>query len=360
LYKTISSGEEDQSSTNAGGGEDEAGPTTLIDAIQSLIGGDDAVGSVVEDQRTNSLIVTTTPSRFAQIDQMIARLDVRIPQILIEAEMLDISKNTADLLGAKFGSTPFQFQGAAKSGFYFPYDTDKISDDSLIYSPAINSFQGLTLAMEFLRTQTDTRSLARPRILTLNNETAEIRIRVNEVIGIESVEESESGNITVSGEREDTGVFLTVTPQANIDTHEITLAVEPRVIQAKTGKTFFFNGSSFTFIDPEERGAKAMLRVMDGDTVIIGGLLRNEIENIATKVPLLSKVPILGAGFRHKDKDETQRELIIFLTPHIIKETITANLEGRKDIPIVREQGIPNQALKEINKDLSRIENQRY
>ncbi|MCA9398722.1 MAG: hypothetical protein KC618_03150, partial [Candidatus Omnitrophica bacterium] len=86
LYKTLTIGESaegDAAAAPAAGGEEDGAPTTLLDAVQSLIGGDEAVGSVVEDQRTNSLVVTTTPSRFAQIDQMIARLDVRIPQILI-------------------------------------------------------------------------------------------------------------------------------------------------------------------------------------------------------------------------------------------------------------------------------------
>src|SRR3990167_5965080 len=94
------------------------------------------------------------------------------------------------------------------------------------------------------------------------------------------------------------------------------MAIDPKVIQARTGQTF----GSQTFKDPEERGTKSILRVPDGDTIILGGLLRTNVEETKTSVPLLGKIPVLGAAFRHKDKSESQRELIIFITPHIIPE----------------------------------------
>ncbi|VAX37064.1 hypothetical protein MNBD_UNCLBAC01-459, partial [hydrothermal vent metagenome] len=78
-------------------------------AIEALL---TEAGSVTEDKRTNSLIITDVESKFPMIEKTIARLDIKVPQILIEVEMLDISKDTADLLGAKFGDTPVTFKGA--------------------------------------------------------------------------------------------------------------------------------------------------------------------------------------------------------------------------------------------------------
>jgi type II secretory pathway component GspD/PulD (secretin) len=109
---------------------------------------------------------------------------------------------------------------------------------------------------------------------------------------------------------------LTVTPQADLETREILMAVYPKVIQSRTGATF----GSATFKDAEERGTKSFLRVKDGQTIILGGLLRNDDANTITKVPFLGDIPFLGAAFKHKNKAGTRRELIIFLTPHILDD----------------------------------------
>ncbi len=330
-------------------------------------------GKVIEDNRTNSLIVTDIPSQFALIEQTIARLDIKIPQILIEVEMLDISKSTADLLGAKFGDTPFAFNGAERDTLY-PFDRNqafanagKRANQGFRFSGIGNeyrvgtlSFAGLTVTLQFLRTQSDTKNLARPRILTLNNETAEINIKTNEAIGLASVTTSSQGNSTSvsQAERVSTGVFLKVTPQADVDNGEITMAIEPRVIQARTGQTF----GTETFKDPEERGTKSILRVVDGDTIILGGLLRTNVEETRTSVPLLGKIPVLGAAFRHTDKSESQRELIIFITPHIMPEGFAQGLpsSGAQFPEMVYQPNMPSDRTDEIDRALSRFEQQGF
>jgi type II secretory pathway component GspD/PulD (secretin) len=72
------------------------------------------------------------------------------------------------------------------------------------------------------------------------------------------------------------------------------------------------------FMDPETRGAKVMMRVHDGETIALGGLFRSNKETTITKVPILGDIPFLGRIFRHKNQNETNRELIIFITPHIL------------------------------------------
>lgn len=356
----------DQASGSAasGGSADEG----IAAAVEAMLTQD---GKIIEDSRTNSLIVTDIPAQFPLIEQTIARLDVRIPQILIEVEMLDISKITADLIGAKFGDTPFTFAGAERDTLY-PFDRNKamanvgksanqgfeFGDVGDEYRVGTLSFAGLNLTLQFLRTQSDTKNLARPRIMTLNNETAEISIKTNEAIGIASVTTSSEGtsNSISQAERVETGVFLKVTPQADVENSEITLAIEPKVIQARTGQTF----GSQTFKDPEERGTKSILRVPDGDTIILGGLLRTNVEEIKTSVPLLGKLPILGAAFRHKDKSESQRELIIFITPHIIPEEYAHRLPSAGFPEMVYQPNISSYRAEEINKALSRFELQGF
>ena len=351
LNKTLSEFEgsdssSDDSSKTQGG---------IVDTIKALL---TKAGSVIEDARTNSLIITDIPSQFPMIEQTISTLDVRIPLVLIDVEMLDISTQAGELLGIKFGNTPITFKGAEYDSIY-PFNKDNALDDghdiygdSAPYRLSTLSFAGLTFSLQFLRTQTDTKTLARPRILTLNNETAEIRIKTDEAIGVSTTTTASEGtsNSVNEAERVETGVFLKVTPQANILTGEITMAIEPKVIEARTGGTF----GSQTFKDPEERGSKSILRIKNGETIVIGGLLRSSSSDIKTKVPILEKIPFLGQAFRHKNTSKTDRELIIFITPSLIEEADENKYLASSDIQINQAPlltGLPSRFDK-INKEL--------
>lgn len=345
LFSTLGGGSGDKESESAG----------IIAAVSSVLSSE---GTVVEDARTNSLIVSDIPNQFPLIENTITQLDVRIPQILIEVEILDISKTTADNMGIKFGQTPVTFSGAQRDHVYPFRQNDLLRKGYEFaeeeYRVGTIDFSGLTMALDFLRSHTDTKNLARPRILTLNNSTAEIKITTNEAIGIASnTTSSQATAVTVAqAERVETGVSLKVTPQANIYTREITMAIEPKVVQVTIGATF--NGQNF--LDPEERGVKSILRVHDGDTIVMGGLLRTEKTSIRTSVPILSQIPIIGAPFRHKDEDENRRELIIFITPHILDENVSLKSARLKPKKIIREQSAPSGRTQVIEKDLSYVE----
>ena len=332
-----SSGSSTGSSSGPSGGSASSSGTSssssggIAGALQAALS---SFGKIVEDPRTNSLIITDLPTQFPMIEQILSRLDVPIPQILIEVEMLDVSKTTADKIGVKYGDTPLTFKGAERD-HYYPWDQNELKVKGLISVPApyrvgTISAAGLTATLQFLRTQTDTKNLARPRILTLNNQTAEIKIATNEAIGIQNTISASTALSTsaLQAERVQTGVFLTVTPQANILTGEITMAIVPKVIQARLGGTL----EGKTFKDPEERGSQSILKVDSGDTIMLGGLLRTDYSNTITKIPLLGDIPFIGGAFRHKDKNGSERELIIFITPHIIREDSLSKSTSKKYI----------------------------
>lgn len=284
-------------------GSSTAGISAAIAAVLSK------EGKVSEDPRTNSLIVSDLQSNFDSIEKTLARLDVPVCQVQIEVEMLDVSKITLDKLGSKF-KNDLSITSTKTKQSNVPW---------MLYTPGTVNFSAASFALDFLKTQTDTKSLARPKILTLDNETAEIMISTNESVGITSSTDTATtgGQTTYTAERTETGVFLRVTPQVNALTEEITLAVYPRVIEARRGESFDVPGGSVSFKDPEERGTRSILKVKNGDTVLLGGLLRTEGQTALTKVPFLGDIPLLGALFRHKQKDGKERELIIFLTPRI-------------------------------------------
>jgi type II secretory pathway component GspD/PulD (secretin) len=105
------------------------------------------------------------------------------------------------------------------------------------------------------------------------------------------------------------------------------------------------------FRDPEERSTKSMVRIKDGETVIIGGLIRNEVILSSSKLPFFGDIPLIGALFRHKgganDKNR-ERELLVFITPHVIKEKDLKLTPAKVALP-EREQG----TFSGINRDMT-------
>ncbi len=344
------------STTETGGA---TGYTTLKNAIENILSPD---GHITEDPRTNSIIVTDYPSRFGMIEKIINNLDIPTPKVLIEVEILDVNKNLLDRLGFKYGAggSPeiFRLSGAIK-GVNFPFTSGGgfktpffgrafDAHDTTSLTPGSLSFANFQVALEALSTSTDAKFLARPRILTLSNETAEIRITRDEAVGVRTTE-SEAGNLSYELERQETGISLRVTPQVNPLTGQITMFIVPRVAEAISTE---YNIGGFPVKDPEERTSKSILTVNDGETVVISGLIRNKDEETITKVPLLGDIPLLGALFRHKDKNKKQRELVVFITPHIIDDSKNIKLSS---LP-VREQLYPSQKGKIIEEYLGKFE----
>jgi type II secretory pathway component GspD/PulD (secretin) len=306
-----------QGGAGAGGGADKES-TGISKAVEKMLS---EYGKLSEDPRTNSLIITDIPSQFDIIEKTIERLDVSIPQVMLEVEMLDVSKNLVDKMGFEFDNNPitlilpgsFQRRGA---DFYFGAAADRKDEGGVT--------MGSTYAntLDLLRTQTDTKYLARPRLLTLNNETAEIKITTNESIGVKITSNSETGTTSIEAERAETGVIFRVTPQVSLGTGEITMFISPQVSEAVQGNTLTYADAAYQFRDPEMRSTTSVVKIKDGETVIVGGLIRNELSQTLKKLPILGDIPLVGALFRHKDKTkDKERELLVFITPHIVKDS---------------------------------------
>lgn len=303
----------------------------LKDALSAIIS---EHGKIIEDPATNSIIIIDMPSKFTSIEQIINELDVEIPQVLIEVEILDVDKSDVDQLGIKFTSDSsngwFSYTGPNLGDTYFPFtsDTFRKAAAKTAPGPASWTMSGLGFVLEFLSTRSTTKFLARPKIFVLNNEKATLKLSADEAIGSEISTTSSEGTATttVAAERAETGVSLEVTPQISSATNEITMLLQPTVKEALNGLTI---GSQNTK-DVEERSVISTVRIKDGETVIIGGLIRKRNPIVYTKVPFLGDIPGLGWFFKHKDTTGTRdREILIFITPRIIKSRLTIAKEAK-------------------------------
>lgn len=294
-------------------GEEEEDAYGIRDAVEKVL---TEVGRVSEDPISNSLIVVDVPSQFPIIDEVVDRLDAPPTQVVIEAELLDVSKSTLDALGFKWnnGITGAFTGGSRTSKFPFrgawagPYSAGTLD---------LTNFQ---LTMEFLEQNTSAKFLARPKIVTLSNQTAEINLTADEVIGLTETTDGE-GNITQDVERAETGTKLRVTPHVNPSTDEITMMIEVFNRASTDSGLSLANLSGGNLKNVEERGTRQVVRLDEGETLYIGGLIKNQEKEVITKVPFLGDLPLIGALFRHKNKpaaDNEERELMVFLTPRII------------------------------------------
>jgi type IV pilus assembly protein PilQ len=348
------------------GGDDEEDEEGIKAAVESVL---TEFGKVTVDPITNSLTVVDVPSRFPLIDEVVRELDVAQAAVMIEVEMLDVSKNTVDQMGVNWPATLAALDMTfAQRGTSFPFtggkanssvNTQNITFDGTTtaapsgitsaswpantFGPTILTVVGTELALQFLRTQTDTKFLARPKIMTISNETATVKITTDELIGGTVTSQAGSSQQSFETERAETGTSLRVTPQVDPINNEVTLFVE-MVVKEAVDSDFTFGSSSFiagTLKDPEERKATAVVRLQAGQTLFMGGLIKSDTNDVNTKVPILGDIPILGRAFRHKNKQVEERELMVFITPRIIKE---GNFLAKNEINMIqREQfGAPH------------------
>ncbi|MBI4655422.1 MAG: hypothetical protein HY746_01620 [Elusimicrobia bacterium] len=311
-------------------------------------------GKLALDTRTNSVIVTDIPEVFPQIEQIIAELDKKAPQILIEAQIVEINTDRLNELGIEWGGSRGEmayFAGPARltdygvrPGFlsgnawkYFYPAADKFiqgpSEDQAggeldpIFSTKISGERGLyygifSLAQlqaifRALISKGEGRYLGKPKVVAMNNKTSLIQITRDAAIGTGSVVASAGGSAGTSSssiERKRIGLKLRVTPQVNKEGY-VTLMVIPSYSDIIASA---ISSQGQTIMDPVSRGASTMVRVKNGQTVVIGGMLSSTESKAVKKVPLLGYIPIIGWLFTSVTAKRTNTDLVIFITPTIL------------------------------------------
>ncbi|PUU87537.1 MAG: proteinral secretion pathway protein D [Halanaerobium sp.] len=168
-----------------------------------------------------------------------------------------------------------------------------------------------------LDTSSDSKTLARPSLMTLNGEEANLSITDKEPYAVQ--EEDDDGDITTTWEYAEAGVKLTFTPWIT-ENDEIELKIAPEV-----SSFYEINPDRYSNIDTtpppatKTRSVETTLRLNNNETFVIGGLIQTDGEGKITKIPLLGDLPIFGELFKSRSKSESTNELLIFVTPRIIK-----------------------------------------
>jgi len=280
---------------------------TAADTIESARGLTGNV-KIVPEETTNSLIITTYKRNFKALEEIIKTLDVMLPQVLIEVKIVEVTLDD----DSKFGIEWMWEQGTTVDGKNYAQTGTTafgLADEifGLKYGIMGDKLDGLLVALE---KNTRVNILSTPRILTLDNREAIINIS-QEVPFLESTQETATGGILTSYDFKDVGVILTVTPRIN-KSETVTLDVNQQINSLI--EFTLFNAPVIA-----KREATASVIVKDKQTMIIGGFIEdNKIETI-NKVPILGSIPFIGKLFQRKETKNEKTELMVFITPHIIR-----------------------------------------
>lgn len=299
------------------------------------------IGSAVADERTNRIIVNDLPNKLNEIEAMIGAFDAKTREVLIEAKIVEIDLTDEFAFGVDWdrifeyfpkdismvGSFPMSSPsgtegnfgrvsiGEWKSGFF----TDTGTAGQAWNSGTIDPSQSNQM-INFLRSIGDARIISSPYIAVCNNEEAQIMVGTRQPYATSTISQSETSATTSwSAEFVDLGVTLTVTPTINQDGY-IKLHIKPEVSTLRQWFEILDETGVAQIRLPEvdTSNAETSVLIKDGRTLIIAGLIRDREYTTKRKFPGIGDIPIIGNLFGSTSTGVIKRELVVFLTPHII------------------------------------------
>ncbi|EDN69585.1 Bacterial type II and III secretion system protein [Beggiatoa sp. PS] len=320
--------------------------------------------NIQADESTNSLVITATPKVQQNLQTVIRQLDIRRAQVLVEAVIAEISTDTARELGVQWllygnkGTAPFGLSNFDNSGTRIAdlasagYLANNNSSTSLpnIGAGAFlglgrfnNSFLNFGVLLRALASDTNTNVLSTPSLLTLDNQEAEIVVGQNVpfVTGqYTNTGTSGGGGVTnpfQTIQREDIGIKLRVKPQIN-EGNAVKLEIEQEVSSLSR------SSQATTDIVTNKRTIKTTVIVEDGNMVVLGGLIDEDLQQTAQKVPGLGDLPIIGHLFRSRSTQKIKRNLMVFLHPVIIRDAASENIISSGKYSYLRTQQLQQRA----------------
>jgi len=286
-------------------------------------------GSAVVDARTNTLIVRETAKRLDEAKKLIRRLDVPVRQVMIEVRIAAASNNFAKALGVRFGVAKqgnaggrnnFGIGGRLTQGSSTTGNTTVT--DTLVDLAAGSPYGalGMTLArgadyvlnleLSALQDQGQGELLSNPRVMTSD------RCRATIKQGVQLPYQSTSGNLGTTTIFVDAALSLDVTPQI---TPSGSVVMSLKVTKDAAGAV------TPDGIGIDTQQLETNVHVMDGETVVLGGVFQETLNDQLNKVPFFADLPGIGFLFKRTTKQDDKNELLIFVTPKIVKDTVVSN-----------------------------------
>jgi len=288
----------------------------------------ESMAMVVADEASNSLVITATKTKYAQILEVIKMLDIRRKQVLIECAIVEITGRIDKAMGVELAGIDLKAEGGGSYQRPFGFsnfglselldtDDDGIPDQR---SPNIATgftggiFEGDGFAIPFILTtlsrKTDANILSMPSILTNNNEKAMIKTEDEQPAF--SINHHETTSSETFNGYEKAGITLEISPSISAGNY-LKLEVDITVSDF----------DEISDVNPPPRSTRVVetfVTIPDGHTMIIGGIVAKDTTRVENKVPFLGDLPLIGWLFRSTSNAERKTNLYVFVTPHIIDD----------------------------------------
>ncbi len=290
------------------------------------------------DEDTNALIITAPPDEMRSILAVIEQLDIRRAQVLVEAIIAELSANNSTQLGVNFavdGSSENRPVAITNLGGATQQLAGQIAAVDAGGAAALSG--GLSLALgrfgsdgidfgillSAIASDSDNNILSTPTLVTLDNQEAEIVVGQNVPFVTGQQLSASNDNPFQTIERQDIGISLKVKPQIN-EGDNIKMDIEQEVSDVSNTAI-----TGATDITTNTRRIKTTVLVEDGQTLVLGGLIDDQINDTRDKIPLLGDIPLLGSLFRYRTTSKFKRNLMVFLHPTILRDPETADYYSR-------------------------------
>jgi len=276
-------------------------------------------GEVFVDERTNSLIVRAIPETVDKIDILIKNWDKQQQQVLIEAKIMEISLDKSSGVGINWEYLSTSGEDAVSLAGTLPAT---IATGATLRVGTLSKDQ-YQVTLQALESSTDTNILSNPSIVVLNNSEANILVGSSEPYLVTYIDK-ETSTQTEETKFIDVGIKLNVVPRISDDDF-ITLKIHPEVSSAR--RVAEVNNS----LAVDTTQADTTVVVKDGKTIVLGGLIKDTESFVESKIPVLGDIPLLGLFFRSRARSDVKKEIVVFITPHIVKQDFFLNNDSDRD-----------------------------
>jgi len=267
-------------------------------------------GSVQSEKRTNSLIITDVPSSLDALEKMARDLDSTTPQVEITAKLVDVDAEALRQIGIDWTAGPFQPNNDPDQSVLGVLHEALGDPSASVTYGIVKSWGTLSAKLDLLEQDRKANVISNPRITTVDNREAKILVGQKIPLIVQDV----AGNPV--SQLQTIGIQLKVTPHLT-DDKKIIMDLHPEVSDLSAQSTV----QGGVIINTSEADTRVM--VDDGQTAVIGGLIRTNDGTVRRGVPLLKDIPLVGMLFRSNNVVHQNRELIIFVTPRLITNMAT-------------------------------------
>lgn len=280
--------------------------------------------TVVADNRTSSIIVTGTQEELDKVDNIIKTIDTRAQQVLIQVKLIDLNAQDSQALGVKYGIQ----QGMGAGGFNgpttgiglgAPRSTDQAS---ITFNTLANLTSAFSAELDALVKVNKAKILANPSVATQDSQRATINITQGVVTG-ETAVQTQGAGTTSQLQITPVGIKLDILPKIDHEGY-ITMELKP-ALSVRGDSPGLTPITKVPFYTINERTATTVLRVKNGETIVVGGLTQEEKVTVDTKLPFLGDIPLLGGLFKNTTETTRNADVILLVTPYLVSDVTDDN-----------------------------------